>query len=209
MKHCLPAIAHCSSDTLLLPATACSVLSGKSVGWYDAQGQGVKNDFCRFVFAGRNTWFACALAGTAPLSCSVTKSGVFSLNPIDSTMVLYTMTLQKVLSKGDTCANGACTGLTSDGCGMHCGVLLPVVGCVGWDVLMMLLPVVHVPAGISAGTAASPSNDATTTCYCLWCMRLLGSPQAPPPPPLMMLLPATACGACACWDLRRHLRLLL
>ena len=33
-------------------------------GWYDAQRQGVKNDYCRTV--GDNpTWFACALAGTS------------------------------------------------------------------------------------------------------------------------------------------------
>jgi hypothetical protein len=33
-------------------------------GWYDAQGQGVKNDFCRRV--GDGSWFACQLAGKSP-----------------------------------------------------------------------------------------------------------------------------------------------
>jgi Cys-rich repeat protein len=34
-------------------------------GWFDAQGQGVPNDYCRYVFYGSpdKPWFACALAG--------------------------------------------------------------------------------------------------------------------------------------------------
>lgn len=32
-------------------------------GWFDAQGQGVKNDYCRFV-GDEPGWFACALAGS-------------------------------------------------------------------------------------------------------------------------------------------------
>ena len=172
---------HPTYNSLLLPAchTVC-MLSGKSVGWHDTQGQGVKNDFCRFVSAGGNTWFTCALAGTAPLSCSVTKSGVFSLNPIDSTEVLYPMTLQKILSKGDTCANGACAGLTTDGCGKH-GRVMMTQQRAGWGVFKAC----GVPADILSGPAASPPNDATA-CYCLWCMHVptvMSSGTAASPPP--------------------------
>ena len=157
------------------------MLSGKSVGWYDAQGQGVKNDFCRFVSAGGNTWFACALAGTDPFSCSVTKNGVFSLNPVDSTKVLYPMTLKKVLSKGDTCVNGACTGLTTDGCGKHWGVLLlPATACTGLtDGCGKLLGGGPVPATACYGLCCGLLRPGLVpvpapTCYGLgWCQCLL------------------------------------
>ena len=34
-------------------------------GWYDIQGQGVRNDYCRWVGDGPNIWFSCALAGSS------------------------------------------------------------------------------------------------------------------------------------------------
>ena len=47
-------------------------------GWYDAQGQGVANDYCRMVGDG-SPWFSCALAGT-PVGnggCAYTAPGEY------------------------------------------------------------------------------------------------------------------------------------
>lgn len=38
--------------------------AGKTRGWYDVQGQGVRNDYCRMVGDGGNPTFTCYLAGS-------------------------------------------------------------------------------------------------------------------------------------------------
>ena len=62
-------------------------------GWYDAQGQGVANDYCRMVGPSAPpynlVWFSCALAGT-PLGnagCAYTAPGEYVLDPDTNTII--------------------------------------------------------------------------------------------------------------------------
>ena len=78
----LPRRSDCPGPTCAGP----SALAGSDTAqvWYDAQAQGVANDYCRFIgpFPGVNNeapWFSCALAGSAEGSCGSTVLGAYVL----------------------------------------------------------------------------------------------------------------------------------
>ena len=85
-------------------------------GWYDAQGQGVANDYCRYV--GSSTlspqgWFSCALAGTPAGSCSDTQPGAYRQSPSNTS----TISNPHPSVPDESCANNGCPAFSQDMCG--------------------------------------------------------------------------------------------
>ena len=145
-SHAAPTVTHCThrqppcpyptsclAHFLLLPAAGptsvrradcpgqkssnpSSCQAGAHGGWFDAQGQGVANDYCRYV--GSSTlspqgWFSCALAGTPVGSCSDTLPGAYRQNPSNTSTIIN----PHPYDPDESCINNGCPAFSQDMCG--------------------------------------------------------------------------------------------
>ena len=109
----LPRRADCPGQKMYNPR---SCQAGSQGGWYDAQGQGVANDYCRYV--GSSTlspqgWFSCAMAGTPVGSCSDTQPGAYKQNPSNTSAIFN----PHPFVPDESCINNGCSAFSQDMCG--------------------------------------------------------------------------------------------